>query len=188
MEKTLRQIPSNCIKVVLFGPESTGKSTLAEQLATYYETFWVPEFSRSYAKEKLEEGKTLMREDVLPIAYGQIEIENRLSKLSNKLLICDTDLLETKVYSEMYYDGFCPKILKEFALKNTYDLYLLTNIDIPWEADEIRDRPNQREDMFQAFQDSLIEYKKPYFQLNGTMKERFDLAINQIDKLLESKK
>jgi len=188
MEKTLRQQPSNCIKVVIFGPESTGKSTLAEQLARYYKTLWVPEFSRSYAEERLREGKTLTKEDVLPIAYGQIEIENRFSKLSEKLLICDTDLLETKVYSEMYYDGFCPKLLKEFALKNTYDLYLLTNIDIPWEADEIRDRPNQREAMFQAFQDNLIKHNRLYYLLNGTMKERFHLAINHIDKLLESRK
>lgn len=187
MEKTLRQHPSDCIKVVLFGPESTGKTTLAEQLAKHYGALWVPEFSRSYAKDRLKEGKVLTKEDVLPIAYGQMELENYFSKLSKELLICDTDLLETKVYSEMYYEGFCPKLLKEFALKNTYDLYLLANIDIPWEADEIRDRPNQREVIFKAFQESLIKHERPYFQLNGTMEERFHLALNHINKLLESK-
>src|SRR5690554_540983 len=101
MEETLKQQDSNCLKVVLFGPESTGKTILAKQLAAHYNTLWVPEFSRSYAEEKSKHNEVLTKDDVLPIAIGQMALENSLAKQVESLLICDTNLLETKVYSEI---------------------------------------------------------------------------------------
>ena len=92
--------------------------------------------------------------------------------------------LETKVYSEEYYGGFVHPNLDKYALKNQYDLYLLTNIDTPWEADDLRDRPDQRQEMFQAFENTLIKYKRPYIKLDGSIKERMKLATTAIDKLL----
>jgi NadR type nicotinamide-nucleotide adenylyltransferase len=185
MEEKLKQQPSNCIKVVLFGPESTGKTVLAKTLAEHYNTLWVPEFSRLFAEEKSEKGEALSKEDVLTIAKGQMALENKLSKQANRLLICDTDLLETKVYSEVYYNGFSPDLLKKFAAENYYNLYFLTNIDIPWEPDGIRDKPNERVSMFQAFENVLIESKKNYVMLKGTKEERLKIAISHIDKLLK---
>ena len=185
MEVQLRQQDSNCIKVVLFGPESTGKTVLAQQLAAHYKTRWVPEFSRTYALEKLREGKQLTKADVLPIAIGQMALENQLASQADRLLICDTDLLETKVYSSIYYDGFCPEVLSKIVGKNQYNLYFLTNIDIPWEADDIRDRPNERERMFQAFEQALITHNKPYVLLKGSKEDRFKVAVEHIDKLLK---
>ena len=185
MEETLKQIDSNCLKVVLFGPESTGKTVLAKQLAEHYKTLWVPEFSRLYAVEKAKNNKRLTKEDVLPIAIGQMALENNLAKQVGNLLICDTNLLETKVYSETYYEGYAPKILNKFALENVYNVYFLTNIDMPWEADGIRDKPNEREHMFKAFQKELIKNKLPYVILSGNLEERLKTAIKHIDKLLK---
>ena len=189
MEEQYRQDPSNLVKVVLFGPESTGKTTLSEQLARYYSTLWVPEYARQYLQDKWnEERKTCEPHDLLPIAQGQIFLENKLSKKADRLLICDTDLLETKVYSEAYYLGCCDPILERNALLNTYDLYFLTNIDIPWEADDLRDKPLEREKMFAYFRDTLEKYQRPYVLLSGGKKERLAQAVSEIDQLLAQKK
>jgi len=185
MEEALKQRDSNCIKVVLFGPESTGKTILAKQLAKHYNTLWVPEYSRIYAEQKLKNNETLSKEDILHIAKGQITLENSLSKEVDKLLICDTNLLETKVYSEVYYEGYSPELLNKYALENYYNLHFLTNIDIPWEYDGIRDKPNERDEMFKAFRDELIKNNLPFVILNGSLAKRLDTATNNIDKLLK---
>ena len=100
MEKKLEQQHSDCIRVVLFGPESTGKTTLSKALAKHYNSVWVPEYAREYLQNKWNnEGKTCEPSDLLPIAIGQMLLENKLSQKTNRVLICDTNLLETKVYS-----------------------------------------------------------------------------------------
>lgn len=188
MEEKLKQQPANCIKVVLFGPESTGKTTLSRQLARYYNSVWVPEYAREYLQNKWNnERKTCEPKDLLPIAEGQIKLENELAKKTDSVLICDTDLLETKVYSEAYYLGTCNPILEKYALKNTYHLYFLTYIDTPWEADDLRDKPEHRQDMFQAFKTALINNNRPYILLKGNKKERLETAIKHIDELLNPK-
>lgn len=187
MEEKLKQRPSDCIKVVLFGPESTGKSTLAKQLADYYNTVFVPEYSRIYAEAQLLRNKLLTIKDVIPIAEGQMRLENERTPKANTVLICDTDLLETKVYSEAYYGGYCDSDVEKYAIQNFYDLYFLTYIDIPWEADDLRDKPHEREKMFEAFKNALETYNKPYILLKGTMNERFKLAKDQIDELIKNK-
>jgi NadR type nicotinamide-nucleotide adenylyltransferase len=186
MEEKLEQQPSNCIKVVLFGPESTGKTTLSRQLARHYNSVWVREYAREYLQDKWNnERKTCEPKDLLPIATGQMKLENELAKKTNSVLICDTDLLETKVYSEAYYNGTCNPILETYALKNSYDLYFLTYIDTPWEDDDLRDKPDERERMFKAFEIALINYNRPYVLLKGSKEERFKLAVAHIDNLLK---
>ena len=188
MEEKLRQQPSDCIKIVLFGPESTGKTTLSRQLAEHYKTLWVPEYAREYLQHKWDkEQKACESKDLLPIAIGQMQLENDLANQVNSVLICDTDLLETKVYSEAYYIGICNPILNKYALENSYDLYFLTYIDTPWEADDLRDKPNEREKMFKAFEEALIKYNRPFVLLKGDKKTRLKNAIAHIDKLLESR-
>ncbi|MGB1308994.1 MAG: AAA family ATPase [Oceanihabitans sp.] len=188
MEKKLKQQPSNCIKVVLFGPESTGKTTLSRQLAKHYNSVWTPEYAREYLQDKWNnERKTCEPKDLLPIAIGQMHLENTLAKQTNSVLICDTDLLETKVYSETYYSGTCDSIIEKYALENKYDLYFLTYIDTPWEADDLRDKPGERLSMFHAFQQALIKYNKPYVLLKGDKKTRLEKAIKHIDGLLKEK-
>ena len=188
MEKKLKQQASNCIKVVLFGPESTGKTTLSQQLARHYNSVWVPEYAREYLQDKWNnERKTCEPKDLLPIAIGQMNLENKLAKKTDSVLICDTDLLETKVYSEVYYSGTCDPILEAHALKNSYDIYFLTYIDTPWEADDLRDKPNEREHMFHAFESALKTHNKPYVLLKGNKEERLKLAVEHIDNLLTKK-
>ncbi len=188
MEKNLRQEQANIIKVVLFGPESTGKTTLSNQLARHYNTVWAPEFAREYLQDKWNNTrKTCENSDLLPIAIGQMKLENNLAKKADKILICDTDLLETKVYSQEYYGGFVEPILDKAAKENQYDLYLLTYIDTPWEADDLRDRPEQRLDMFTAFENALKTHNKNYIVLKGTKEVRFKKAVKAIDKILALK-
>lgn len=188
MEKKLRQNPINLIKVVLFGPESTGKTTLSNQLARHYHTVWAPEFARDYLQKKWNnERKTCEASDLIPIAVGQMKLENKLAKKADKILICDTDLLETKVYSEEYYGGFVDPKLDDAAIKNTYDLYLLTYIDTPWEADDLRDRPELRLEMFTAFENTLKKYNRPYILLKGDKETRLKNAITAIDKIIAKK-
>lgn len=185
MEEKFKQEPSDVIKIVLFGPESTGKTTLSGQLARYYNSVWVPEYAREYLQDKWnEERKTCEPKDLLPIAEGQMRLENKLAKKANRILICDTDLLETKVYSEAYYIGHCDPILEKYALENTYDLYFLTYIDVPWEEDDLRDKPLEREKMFQYFQDTLEKYNRKYILLKGDKTTRLNTAIHHINKLL----
>ena len=185
MEEKFKQEPSDIIKIVLFGPESTGKTTLSGQLARYYNSVWVPEYAREYLQDKWnEERKTCEPKDLLPIAEGQMRLENKLAKKANKILIFDTDLLETKVYSEAYYIGHCDPILEKYALENTYDLYFLTYIDVPWEEDDLRDKPLERERMFQYFQDTLEKYNRKYILLKGDKNTRLKTAIHHINKLL----
>lgn len=188
MEKKLTQTKSNLVKVVLFGPESTGKTTLSGQLARYYNTVWAPEFARKYLQDKWNnERKICEQKDIIPIAEGQIKLENDLALKADKVLICDTDLLETKVYSEEYYGGFVEAELDQAAIKNEYDIYFLTYIDTPWEADDLRDRPEQRLQMFTAFENTLKKYNRPYVLLKGDKETRLKKAIEVIDELLAKK-
>jgi len=188
VEKTFKQAKSNCLKVTLFGPESTGKTTLAKQLARHYNSIWVPEYARAYLQRKWnDERKTCEQSDLLPIAIGQIKLENESAQKTDTVLVCDTDLLETKVYSEEYYEGSIDPLLEKYALENTYDLYFLTYIDSPWEADDLRDKPNERMQMFKAFEATLIKYNRPYVLLKGSKTERLEEAVKHIDLLLKKK-
>ena len=134
------------------------------------------------------ERKTCEKEDLIPIAIGQMKIENKLAKKADKILICDTDLLETKVYSEEYYDGFVDTELEKAARKNSYDLYLLTYTDTPWEKDDLRDRPELRMEMFTAFENALKKHNKNYILLKGDKETRLKKAVETIDELVLKKK
>ena len=188
MEKNLIQEDINIVKIVLFGPESTGKTTLSIQLAKHYNTVWAEEYARPYLQKVWnQERRTCEPQDILPIAYGQIALENRLAKRADKILICDTDLLETKVYSEEYYGGFVDPLLKKAATENTYDLYFLTYIDTPWVEDDLRDRPEQRLEMFNAFKNALDTYNRPYILLKGDKDTRFKTAVEAIDAIMKNR-
>ncbi|MDH7446066.1 ATP-binding protein [Aquimarina sp. 2201CG14-23] len=189
MEEKLRQKTGDCIRIVLFGPESTGKTTLSKKLAEYYSTDWVLEYMREYLQKKWDEKKEVCSyEDLIPIAIGQMKLENEIVEKGNKIIFCDTNLLEIKVYSEAYYDGMVPEIMNKISLENVYDLYLLTYIDVPWTPDDLRDKPHQRKEMFFRFKESLEKNKFPYITLKGDFTTRFNKAVKAIDQLIEQKK
>ena len=185
MEKKIKQQNSNCIKIVLFGPESTGKTTLAKQLATHYNSLWVPEFSRAYAEQKLKDNKPLTKEDILPIALGQISLENELAKKEKNILFCDTNLLETKIYAEHIYN-YCPKEITDSILVSQYHLYILTSTDIPWKYDPVRDSEKEQKKMISVFKNTLEQYKLPFIQVSGNANSRFKTAVKHIDSLLKT--
>ena len=185
MEEKLKQIKSGCKKVVLYGPESTGKTTLSIELAKHFKTNWVPEYAREYLQTIWDNEKRICEpEDILPIAIGQMKLENELAIKSKSLLICDTNLFETMVYSKYYYGGNCDPLLEKYALKNDYDLYLLTDIDIPWEKDDLRDKPNEREESFEIFKNELIQNNLPFRIISGNRIERLKKAVNYINKII----
>jgi nicotinamide riboside kinase len=186
MEENLRQLSNRAtkiIKIALFGPESTGKTTLAKQLAEYYKTEWVPEFARDYLQEKWDTNQQICDiDDMLPIAYGQTKLENESALIANKYLFCDTNLLVTKVFSEVYYD-YCDPLLDQAAREHEYDLFFLTDIDVPWEKDDLRDKVEGRESVFAVFKQSLIDNKKPFITLSGDKNLRLNKAISIINAL-----
>ncbi|AWA29047.1 DUF4301 domain-containing protein [Flavobacterium magnum] len=177
MEENLKQQATTTIKIALFGPESTGKTTLARQLAAHFETVWAPEFARDYLQQKWDsEQKACEPEDLLPIAIGQVRTENDALLTANKYLFCDTNLMVTKVFSEMYYN-FCDPVLDKAARKHKYDLFFLTDVDVPWENDDLRDRPQDRRTTFGIFEKALVENEKPYIVLSGPKQQRFEKAV-----------
>ena len=186
MEENLRQQASNIIKIAMFGPESTGKTTLAKQLAAHFETAYVPEFAREYLQDKFNKNKkTCEPEDLMTIAIGQVKLENYGQNTANKFLFCDTNLLVTKVYSEIYFN-FCDPILDKAAKKHKYDLFFLTDSDMPWQKDELRDSESKRNQTFETFEKSLIDNNKPYVKLSGDQDFRLQKAIKIINDLVKS--
>jgi NadR type nicotinamide-nucleotide adenylyltransferase len=172
------------LKVVVIGPESTGKSTLSEQLAAHYQTVWVPEYARQYL-EALP--RSYEQHDLLTIAEGQLTLEDKLAAQANRLLICDTDLHVVKVWSEHKYGVCDPRILKQIATR-PYDLYLLTYIDIPWEEDPQREYPDpaMREYFYNIYKDLVAASGVPWVEIKGSFEERKSLAITAVDKLLKT--
>ena len=119
MEEELRQVSSNCIRICLIGPESSGKSTLSRKLAQHYNAPLVLEYAREYLQDLWDTEQKICRPmDLLPIAKGQIKLENAAVANATNLVICDTDLLTTKIYSEAYYDGWCPELLEKMPRNN----------------------------------------------------------------------
>ena len=188
MEKNLKQESSEIIKIALFGPESTGKTTLAKQLAEHFDTVWTPEFARDYLQEKWDKTAQICDvNDMLPIAYGQTKLENQSLSTANKYLFCDTNLMVTKVFSEVYYN-FCDPVLDKAARKHKYDLIFLTDIDVPWERDDLRDKAEGRESVFALFKQALIANNKPFITLSGDKEWRLKKAVaivNDLEKALK---
>ena len=188
MEKYLQQEKSDCIKIVLFGPESTGKSSLAKVLASHYNTSYVEEYAREYLQEKLDsQNKICEAEDLIPIAKGQILNENKMSEKANKILFCDTDLLTTATYSRLYFNGYCDPDLDKASKNNFYDLYILMDVDIEWIKDDLRDRPNDRINFFNAFKSALIVNNKKYVIISGNFEKRKKKSIKFVDDFLNLK-
>ena len=187
MEKRVQQ-SSSCLRIVLYGPESTGKTTLAKALAAHYNTQWVPEFARDFLQEKWDKyQETCNLEDLITIANGQLEAENKALEKAKTFLFCDTNIMVTKVWSETHFDGYCAPELDHLVEATHYDFYFLTNIDVPWEADDLRDRPDQRETMLAYFKKQLEKHKFPFLQLSGSHQERLQQAITVLDDLIQKK-
>lgn len=191
-------------KVVVLGPESTGKSTLCQRLADHYNTLWVPEYAREYLEKN---GTAYSYDDLLTIAKSQIELEDTISsqlpmaigtaispldtshsQLTPRLLFIDTDLYVIKVWAEFVFNKCHTWMLDKIA-KREYDLYLLCDVDLPWVEDVLREYPDKkiREKLFSLYKDIMINQTTPWFIISGNYEERLMKAIHFIDATFKQK-
>ncbi len=177
-------------KIILFGAESTGKSTLAQQLATHYGTIWSPEFARIYLHTKHQislrepHQPISVYQDIAPMAIGQMGLEDHFSAQAKDFFFCDTNLLTNLIYSH-YYFGKAPLWLSETISLRTYNLYLLLDIDVAWESDPLRDRPDSRAEVYGIFKKTLLERKQNFVEISGLGSDRLKNAICAIEKFWE---
>jgi NadR type nicotinamide-nucleotide adenylyltransferase len=170
--------------VVVTGSESTGKTTLARDLAVHFDTVWAPESARTYLDEKIAtSGLPLDEHDVEPIARGQIDVEDRAIAQARGLAVLDTDLVSTGIYARHYY-GHCPSWIEQAARERRGDLYLLCDIDVPWVADPQRDRPHLRAHMHRLFVNALEALGARYVTVRGSWAERQATAIAAVNDLV----
>ena len=184
-------------KIVVIGPESTGKSTLCKQLATHYNSPYVEEYAREYL---LKNGTSYTYDNLLDIARGQIAAEDLIvdrwsltdkspqeqRAMSNKqLLFIDTDMYVMKVWCEFVFGKCHHWILNQIA-KRKYDLYLLCDIDLPWVKDDLREYPDlaRRQKLYCYYKDLLINQHVPWVQISGNYEERLQKAIAAVDKII----
>ncbi len=174
-------------KIVIIGPESTGKSTLSTALAQYYNTHCVKEYAREYL---LKNGTDYTFENLYDIAQGQLAGEDKGTEdaiANNKeLLFIDTDMYVMKVWSEFVFNKCDNKILTEIT-KRKYDLYLLCNTDLPWTKDELREYPDLliREKLFHFYKEEMSEQHVPWKIINGLNEERTQNAIAVVNEMLK---
>lgn len=174
------------IKIVVLGPESTGKSTLCENLASYFTTVWVPEYAREYL---LKYGTDYSFSDLLTIAKGQLELEQKYIQEAvdsdKKLLIIDTDQYVMKVWCEFVFNDCHSWILNKIPQQD-YDLYLLCKPDLPWVQDELREYPDEgpRQQLFHIYKDLLINQSTPWVEISGSYEERTQKAIAAVEGIL----
>ena len=167
-------------KIVITGPESTGKTTLAEALSKHYNCPVVKEYAVEYLENTA--GKYTYR-DLLKIAKGQIATEEKICHNTvSEIGICDTDLITIKIWSKVKYNKVSRWIMKTIRERH-YDHYLLCAPDIQWHYDKFRENPNDRDWLFTLYENELKKYKKDYSIIRGKGIQRVQSAIEIIDSL-----
>lgn len=183
-------------KIVIIGPESTGKSTLCQELAEYFETIWCPEYAREYL---LTNGTDYSFQDLLTIAKGQIALEEQLAeKLEQRAAplleqdydipyFIDTDMSVMKVWCEFVFNKSHPFIEEQLA-KRKVDHYFLCQPDLPWVKDQLREYPDlaTREKLFVIYRNWLENQSVPWTLIQGKDAERMQLAVRAVNRILET--
>lgn len=168
-------------KIAIVGPESTGKSTIAVQLAKHYQTVWVPEYARYYC-QNLQNPCTLQDEENMFI--GQVALEEAMLAIcTQNIIFCDTTFITVKIWSDEML-GETPQSVLDALPKHPYDFYLLMDIDLPWEDDPLRDFPNQREYFMSIWHKELQSLHADYAIVSGDADARLGCAIGLVDKFL----
>lgn len=167
-------------KVAVIGPECTGKSELAQFLASHFKTEWVPEYARGYVDNLT---RPYQQHDLLTIANGQLRIEDEFARDARELLICDTNLYVIKVWSEFVF-GACDQKILDYIATRRYDLYLLTYVDVPWEEDPLREHPHKREELYSLYLNEMRNQQVPFVEIKGEREQRRKTAVDAIEKIL----
>lgn len=171
-------------KIVVIGGESTGKSTLCEQLATHYHTVWVKEYAREYLEQL---GREYVEQDLLQIAKGQLNAEDEAIKQANQFLFCDTDLQVIKVWSDYKY-GRCDAWINGQISSRKYDGYIITSPDFPWQDDPLREHPEPglRNYFFKLYSEMIAKNGAPYCIVEGDEEKRLQQAVTFIQTYFNS--
>ncbi len=169
-------------KVIITGPESTGKSTLSSALAEHYHTVWVPEYAREYINTL---NRPYNRNDLLTIMDGQLQAENELGKKAKNIFFCDTSLLVIKIWYEHKFGELHPLISEQF-MQFTCDLFLLPDIDLPWVYDPQREQPHQRAYFYKLYKQELNRMGADFTVISGSGSQRLKSAISAIDHLIKT--
>jgi len=168
-------------RIAITGPESTGKSWLASSLAVHYNTVFVPEFARGYIDQL---GRPYEYDDLLQIAKGQLSAEAEMEKQANDWMFCDTELIVIKIWSLHKY-GKCHPLILEQIQKMQYDLYLLCDVDLPWQCDEQREHPHLRQYFFNWYRKELEDYGFSYSVVSGQGGGRLGSAVEAVERLAD---
>jgi NadR type nicotinamide-nucleotide adenylyltransferase len=171
-------------KVCIFGPESTGKTTLTVNLAKHFQTIAVPEYARPYLEAQ---DNNLSQEDLPFIVRGHIASEEALAHEASKVIFSDTDIITTVIWSNWLY-GNCDPWIEKKADERQYDLYLITDVDVPWVEDPLRYLPEDRQNFLDYCIKELEKRDRPYVRISGSWKQRLDTAIKAVENLLASSK
>jgi NadR type nicotinamide-nucleotide adenylyltransferase len=168
-------------RILILGPESTGKSTLAEKLAEHYAEPWVPEVAREYL-EQLD--RPYGYDDLLQIGRQQMQLEDEMAEGAKNHLFCDTDLRVIQVWSQHRFGKVDPWVLEEIT-RRTYDLILLCAPDLPWQEDPLREHPEleMRQQFFDVYQQLTQASGFPWALISGDTAERLSTAIQEVDYL-----
>jgi NadR type nicotinamide-nucleotide adenylyltransferase len=172
------------LKIVVTGPESSGKTTLARQLASHFRTIWVPEFARTYIDGL---GRPYREADLLEIAEGQIALEDEMAAKADSLLFFDTSLEVIKIWAEFRYGRCHPRVLEQLE-KRRHDLYLLCAPDLPWAFDPQRENPDDRHLLFRLYQGVLTGLQVNFQEISGTGETRMARAISAVSEVLPATK
>ena len=165
-------------KIAITGPESTGKSTLAEKLAKHFNTDYIPEYSRTYL-ENFEGQYT--ENDVVEIAKKQYELILKEEDKNPEILIADTEIIVCKIWIE-YVFKHPNEMIEDLLRRQDFDLYLLCDIDLPWVYDPLRENPNieERKELFEIYKNTLIKMNVPFGIVRGSDEERVNNSLEII--------
>lgn len=167
------------IKIVLTGPESSGKTTLAKALAEHYQVPLVPEYAREYLENI---GLAYTQNDLLQIAKGQAKLKAEYLAQNPSILISDTDQVVMKVWSEVRFQTCHPWIIEQLNQSDTH-LYILCQPDIPWEYDALREDETSRDMLYERYLETLEQFQLPYLEVGGALSKRCQIALETIQQL-----
>jgi len=164
--------------IVITGPESSGKTTLATQLSAYWKVPLVKEVARDYLKAI----HSYQQHDLLEIAKKQHKQEQSFLSHGSEKIVCDTDLLVIMIWSEVKYGSCDPWIYNTFEnsieQKSFSRYYYLCNSNIPWEADQLRENPNNRHELFNLYVQKIKQYGLEHMIVTGEPLERLQKTLN----------